>query len=423
MSIAYATKCNVPSEPLHIEVVVDTPIGGCLIGSRFCKSSVIEIEGQKLEADLTLSSLKDFDLILEHKSLGGKLLSLPIPERKWEQIIMDFVMGLPRTSCDKYSIWVIVDRLTKSEHFLPYKVLGSNWEDHLHLVEFAYNKGYHSSIQMAPYGALYGRKCRSPIYWDVVGEKSVMALDDPKDIEERISMIRERIQTAQSRQKSCANVRRSDLEFMVGDHLFLKVSPMKLLKWFGMEGKLHPRYVGPFEILEKVGNLAYQIALPPRLSRVHDMFHVSMLRKYVYEPNHLLDYTPLDLREDLTYGEIPVKIVDQKEKLQVPELSIHTDFLMAHFVVASLGKRIEYFSNKLFFGHLLSKGIGVIRDILELHIQLSDCLIFLHFQILKFCDGKLKMGHTNLGSSFICNFENFLRFFGIDACIDQPKNI
>ncbi|GAA0163175.1 hypothetical protein LIER_19106 [Lithospermum erythrorhizon] len=168
---------------------------------------------------------------------------------------------------------------------------------------------------MAPYEALYGRKCGSPIYWDEVGEKSVMAPDDLKDIEERIPMIRERIQTAQSRKKSYADVRRSDLEFKEGDHVFLKVFPMKFLKRFGMEGKLRPRYVGPFEILEKVGNLAYRVSLPSRLSRVHDVFHVPMLRKYVYDPDHVIDYRPLDLREDVTYGEIPVKIIDQKEKV------------------------------------------------------------------------------------------------------------
>ncbi|GAA0160619.1 hypothetical protein LIER_39068 [Lithospermum erythrorhizon] len=136
---------------------------------------------------------------------------------------------------------------------------------------------------------------------------------NPKDIEKRIP-IRERIQTAQSIQKSYAYVRRSDLEFKVGNHVFLKVSPMKFFT-FGKEGKLCPRYVGHFEILEKVGNLAYRVALPPKLSRMHDVFHVSMLSKYVYDPVHVIDYTPLDLRENLTYGDIPVKIIDQKEKV------------------------------------------------------------------------------------------------------------
>ncbi|GAA0158577.1 hypothetical protein LIER_15562 [Lithospermum erythrorhizon] len=91
--------------------------------------------------------------------------------------------------------------------------------------------------------------------------------------------------------------------------------PMKFLKRFGMEGKIRPQYVGPFEILENIGNLAYRDALPPRLSRVQDVFHVSMLRKYVYDPDHVIDYTPLDLREDLTYREIPLKIIDQNEEV------------------------------------------------------------------------------------------------------------
>ncbi|GAA0174480.1 hypothetical protein LIER_27865 [Lithospermum erythrorhizon] len=105
---------------------------------------------------------------------------------------------------------------------------------------------------MAPDEALYGRKCRSHVYWHEVGE-------------------------------NYADVRRSDLDVKVGDHVFLKVPPVKFLKRFGMEEKLRSRYVGPFEILEKVGNLAYRVALPPTLSKVHDVFHVSMLRKYAYD--------------------------------------------------------------------------------------------------------------------------------------------
>ena len=119
---------------------------------------------------------------------------------------------------------------------------------------------------------------------------------------------------AQSRQKSYADKRRKDLEFAIGNHVFLKVAPMKGVMRFGKKGKLSPRYVGPFEILERVGDKAYRVALPPSLSTVHNVFHVSMLRKYISNPSHVLSYEPLELTHDLAYEEVPVQILDQKEK-------------------------------------------------------------------------------------------------------------
>ena len=120
--------------------------------------------------------------------------------------------------------------------------------------------------------------------------------------------------TAQSRQKSYADTRRRDLKFEVGDKVFLKVSPMKGVMRFGKKGKLSPRFVGPFEVLERIGVVAYRLALPPSLSAVHNVFHVSMLRKYISDPSHVLNYEPLQLNQDLTYEEKPVRILDTKEK-------------------------------------------------------------------------------------------------------------
>ena len=131
---------------------------------------------------------------------------------------------------------------------------------------------------------------------------------------EKVQMIRERLRTAQSRQKSYADKRRRELEFNVGDHVFLKVSPTKGVMRFGVRGKLSPRFVGPFEILDKVGEVAYRLALPPVISGVHNVFHVSMLRKYIPDPNHAIDYEPLQLQEDLTYEEVPLRIVDSKKQ-------------------------------------------------------------------------------------------------------------
>ncbi|XP_042448982.1 uncharacterized protein LOC122033898 [Zingiber officinale] len=131
---------------------------------------------------------------------------------------------------------------------------------------------------------------------------------------EMVRTIRRRLSEAQDRQKSYADRRRRLLEFAVGDHVFLRVSPTKGVKRFGLKGKLAPRYIGPFQILERIGAVAYRLALPPSLSGVHDVFHVSMLRKYVPHPSHILTGVSVVLQLDISYEEIPVRILDCKER-------------------------------------------------------------------------------------------------------------
>nr|CAD1823352.1 unnamed protein product [Ananas comosus var. bracteatus] len=138
---------------------------------------------------------------------------------------------------------------------------GDGWFRYLPLVEFAYNNSYQASIGMAPYEALYGRRCRSPICWDDVGERRLIGPDLVEDAEAKIRIARERLLTAQSRQRSYADQRRRDLEFQVGEHVLLKVSPSRGIKRFGLRNKLSPRFVGPFEILERIGPVAYRLAL------------------------------------------------------------------------------------------------------------------------------------------------------------------
>ncbi|KAA0060279.1 pol protein [Cucumis melo var. makuwa] len=181
-----------------------------------------------------------------------------------------------------------------------------SWDSHLHLMEFAYNNSYQATIGMAPFEALYGKCCRSPVCWGEVGEQSLMGPELVQSSNEAIQKIRSRMHTAQSRQKSYADVRRKDLEFAVGDKVFLKVAPMRGVLRFERRGKLSPRFIGPFEILERIGPVAYRLALPPSLSTVHDVFHVSMLRKYVPDPSHVVDYEPLEIDENLSYAEQPV---------------------------------------------------------------------------------------------------------------------
>ena len=168
---------------------------------------------------------------------------------------------------------------------------------------------------MAPYEALYGRPCRSPICWTEVGESSITGLDLIRDTSEKVGLIRHRLLTAQSRQKSYANVRRRPLEFEVGDHVFLKVMLKRGVVRFGKRDKLSPRFVGPFEILERVGIVAYRLALPPSMSGVHEVFHVSMLQRYTLDPAHVVDWGDIEVDTDRTFEEGPVCILDSKDQV------------------------------------------------------------------------------------------------------------
>ena len=132
---------------------------------------------------------------------------------------------------------------------------------------------------------------------------------------EKIRIIRKRMKAAQSRQKTYADRHRRPLEFAEGDKVFLKISPMKGMIRVGKRNKLDPRFIGLFEILERIGPLAYQLALPPEIEKIHNVFHVSQLRKYIMyfmcpDPSHVLSYSPLQLQEDLSYTVEPVQVLD-----------------------------------------------------------------------------------------------------------------
>ena len=330
----------------------------------------------------------------EHQKPHGKLQPLEIPVWKWENLTMDFITKLPRTTRGADTIWVIVDRLTKSAHFIAIKEsssaeklaeifvrqivslhgipvsiisdrdtrftsrfwqkfqeelgtrlhfstafhpqtdgqsertihtledmlracaidFGGNWDEHLHLAEFSYNNSYHSSIQMPPYEALYGRKCRTPVCWGEVGQLVLGSTDIVMQTTEKIQMIRERLATANSRQKSYADRRRSDLEFQVGDYVLLKVSPWKGVIRFRKRGKLGPRFIGPYKVIARVGKVAYRLELPDELSLIHNTFHVSQLRKCVVDETAVIPLEDIQIDERLNYVEKPVAIVDRETK-------------------------------------------------------------------------------------------------------------
>ncbi|WVZ89471.1 hypothetical protein U9M48_035874 [Paspalum notatum var. saurae] len=254
------------------------------------------------------------------------LQPLALPAWKWEDIHMDFIVGLPRTQKGYDSIWVIIDRFTKSAHFIPLQTalgttsihssayhpqtsgqvervnqiledmlracaltFSTKWDECLPLVEFAYNNSYQKSLEMAPFEALYGRRCRTPLSWSEPRERITIGLDLVTQAEEQVKLIHSNLKKAQSRQKSYSDKRRRPLVFEVDDHVYLRVSPMKGVHRFGVKGKLAPRYVGPFKITELCGPVAYRLELPPYLAAVHDVFHVSQLKKCLRVPKEAVD--------------------------------------------------------------------------------------------------------------------------------------
>nr|AAX92822.1 retrotransposon protein, putative, Ty3-gypsy sub-class [Oryza sativa Japonica Group] len=288
----------------------------------------------------------------EHERPAGLLQPLQVPEWKWDEIGMDFITGFPKTQGGYDYIWVVVDRLTKVARFISVKTtyggnklaelyfaritdgqtkhlnqvledmlracvldFGKSWDKSLPYAEFSYNNSYQASVQMAPYEALYGRKCRTPLLWDQVGESQVFGTDILREAEAKVRTIRDNLKVAQSRQKSYADNRRRNLEFAVDDFVYLRVTPLRGVHRFQTKGKLAPRYVGPFRIIARRGEVAYQLELPASLGNVHDVFHVSQLKKCLRVPSEQADSEQIEVREDLTYVEKPVKILDTIERM------------------------------------------------------------------------------------------------------------
>ncbi|GJX97551.1 putative reverse transcriptase domain-containing protein [Tanacetum coccineum] len=191
---------------------------------------------------------------------------------------------------------------------------GNGWVKHLPLVEFYYNNSYHASIKAAPFEALYGRKCRLPVCLVKVGEVQLTGREIVQETTEKVIQIKQRMQAARDRQKSYANLKRKPIKFQVGDIVMLKVSPWKGVVRFGKRGKLNPRYVGPFKVLEKIGFVAYKLELPQELSRVHNTFHVSNLKKCYSDEPLAVPLEGLHIDDNLRFVEEPVEIMDREVK-------------------------------------------------------------------------------------------------------------
>jgi hypothetical protein len=186
------------------------------------------------------------------------------------------------------------------------------WEEYLYLVEFAYNNHYQASTKLSPFEILYGRKCNTPVSWSNPVNRLMIGPYMLKYMELTVKQVQQNLKVAQDRKKSYVDAKRTPREFNVGDHVYIRVKPKKSSLQLGRYTKLAPRYCGPFKILARIGPVAYQLALPSMV-KVHDVFHVSLLKKYIHDPTHVVDWKMIQVEP---VGEFPVetdRILDKRE--------------------------------------------------------------------------------------------------------------
>jgi hypothetical protein len=191
---------------------------------------------------------------------------------------------------------------------------GKNWDKYLSLAEFDYNNSYQSSLKMAPFEALYGRRCRTPLNLSQPGERDIFGPNLVTEAKSKVKLIRKNLEVAQATQKCYHDKRRKPFKFVVGDFVYLKVSPTKGVQRFGIKGKLAPRYIGPYEIVEACGPVAYKLKLPTKMSAIHNVFHVSQLKKCVRLPTEVIAEPEAEIEPDLSYQEYPSNVLDCKER-------------------------------------------------------------------------------------------------------------
>eukprot|EP00253_Pinus_taeda_P026899 PITA_26899 len=283
----------------------------------------------------------------DHCHPAGLLQPHNIPMTKWEIISMNFIVGLPLTPQRHNAILVVVDKLTKSAHFIL-SALGTqinlsttyhletdgqiervnqvlenmlrmyvmnqqtHSEKYLPLLEFAYNNNYHSSIGMPPFEALYDRPCKTLLSWDRLEDRVIVRPKLIQEMEEQVKQVRKRLKEAQDRQKSYVDAHRTYRNYEVGDRVFVRIRPNKSTISFGKGTKLLLRFIGPFKVLKKVGLVAYRLALPPHLHKVHNVFHVIVLRHCITDKSHNLQWKELQVSDEGIISVEPLCIIDRR---------------------------------------------------------------------------------------------------------------
>ncbi|GJU71576.1 putative reverse transcriptase domain-containing protein [Tanacetum coccineum] len=269
----------------------------------------------------------------EHQRPFSLLVQPDILEWKWEKITMDFITKLPKTAAGFNSIWVSVDRLSKSAHFLPMRETNSTKKlTRLYMKEIVARHGIPVSIIFDRDTHFTLRVCQS-LHKALGTQLDLSTVYHPQTDEiihettEKIFKIRDRMQATRDRQKSYANKRIRPLEFEVGDKVMLKVAPWKGVMRFGKRGKLNPCYIGPFQIIERIGPVAYRLELPQELSRVHNVFHVCNLKKCLSDDTLVIPLEEIQLDDKLNFVEEPVEImgceVKQLKQSRIPIIKVH----------------------------------------------------------------------------------------------------
>ncbi|GJX07585.1 reverse transcriptase domain-containing protein [Tanacetum coccineum] len=260
-----------------------------------------------------------FKVKAEHQKPSGLLQQPEIPEWKWKNIKMDFISKLPRTNIETYKT---VHQRDRSKVRVPVLIISDRdsyftsrfWQSLQKALgtRLDLSTAYHRETDGQ---TLYGRKCRIPITWAEVGESKLFRPYIVLETTDKIVQIRERLKAVRDRQKSYADNRRKPLEFSVGDKVLLKVSPRKGVVHFGKRSKLLPRYVGPFEIVKRVGPVAYRLRLPQELVGVYDTFHVSNLKKCLADVTLHVPLEEVKINEKLHFVEEPMEIMDRETLL------------------------------------------------------------------------------------------------------------
>ncbi|GKC01066.1 putative reverse transcriptase domain-containing protein [Tanacetum coccineum] len=321
-------ECEIKYHPGKANVVADALSRKERVKPRRVRAMVVTIQSRVKGLILAAQgeAFKDENVIAEGLNGMDQQLekredeSLHYMDRVWVPLV-----GGVRTKImdeaykTRYSVHLRADKMyydLRDMYWWPAYVIdfGGSWNIHFPLAEFFYNNSYHSSIRCAPFEALYGRKCRSPVLWAEIGDSRLIGPELVQETTDKVVVIRDRLKAARDRQKSYADNRRKPLEFQVGDHVMLKVSPWKGVVRFGKKGKLAPRFVGPFEILERIGPVAYRLRLPEELSSVHDTFHVSNLKKCLADANLHVPLDEIKVDKTLRFVEEPLEIMDREVK-------------------------------------------------------------------------------------------------------------
>ncbi|GKB04184.1 putative reverse transcriptase domain-containing protein, partial [Tanacetum coccineum] len=365
----FRTRLDLPKQILNAQIEAQKPenlknkdVGGMI--RKDIPKEKLEPRADKtlyLNGRIWLPCYGDLSTVIMHESYKSKYSIHPGSDKMYQKSKLNTKGHQSAQGYD--TIWVIVDRLTKSAIFTPMREtdsmeklarmylkevvtrhgilvsviydsdpsertiqtledmlracvidFGNGWVRHLPLVEFCYNNNYRANIKAAPFKALYGRKCHSPVCWAEVRQVQLTGPEMVQEITEKVIQIKQRMQVARDRQKSYADLKCKPMEFQVGDRVILKVSPWKGVVRFGKWGKLNPRYVGPFKVLEKIGIIAYKLELPQELSRFHNTFHVSNLKKCYSDEPLAVPLEGLHVDDKIRFVEEPVEIMDQEVK-------------------------------------------------------------------------------------------------------------